>query len=410
MVPRQAACALVPAGLWLALPLAACTPASGDGETDSTTTASSTPASTTTTESDAAPTSTSESTTSANTTSANTTSANTTSASTSTTDDSSTTDSTGHTYPIDAICAPWPAPANPFDQSVVPIEVPPNDPAATKIVLVAGAPSLDHPPGAHEFFAGSAILAKLLCQTPGVTPVLVKNGWPTDETIFAGASSIVFYLDGRDTHPLADPAKYAALKPHIEAGAGFVNLHYAVDYNPPVGAQILPWLGGYYEAGYSVNPIWKATYAALPAHPIANGVPAFTVNDEWYYDMRWIDGMVGVTSILQSVPPRRPAPPPTPRPTRAARRPPPGPSTARTAAAASASPAATGTATGPTASTPPTPRSCAASSSTASSGPPGSRYRSTAHPWTSTRPTAATGSTPSDPGRRRLVPHTRISG
>ena len=305
MLPRPPARALssLSGGLWLALPLAACTPASGDGETGSTTTATSTPASTTTTESDPAPTSTSESTSSANTTSANTSSANTTSANTSTTDDSSTTDSTGHTYPIDAICAPWPAPANPFDQSVVPVEVPPNNPASTKIVLVAGAPSLDHPPGAHEFFAGSAILAKLLCQTPGVTPVIVKNGWPTDETIFSGASSIVFYLDGRDTHPLADPAKYAALKPHIEAGAGFVNLHYAVDYNPPVGAQILPWLGGYYEAGYSVNPIWKATYAALPAHPIANGVPAFTVNDEWYYDMRWIDGMVGVTSILQSVPP-----------------------------------------------------------------------------------------------------------
>ena len=32
---------------------------------------------------------------------------------------------------------------------MVPIEVPPQNPAATKIVLVAGAPCLDHDPGAH---------------------------------------------------------------------------------------------------------------------------------------------------------------------------------------------------------------------------------------------------------------------
>jgi hypothetical protein len=206
-------------------------------------------------------------------------------------------------YPVDAICAAWAAPADPHDQSVVPVEVEPLNPASTKIVLVAGAPSLDHPSGAHEFFAGSAIFARLLCQTPGVVPVIVKNGWPTDEKVFAGAKAIVFYLDGRDTHPLADPAKLAALKPYLDAGAGLANLHYAVDYNPPVGDQILPWLGGYYRAGYSVNPIWQATYGALPAHEIANGLVPFTVNDEWYYDMWWTSGMAGVTPILQAVPP-----------------------------------------------------------------------------------------------------------
>jgi hypothetical protein len=206
-------------------------------------------------------------------------------------------------YPVDAICSPWAAPADPHDQSVVPVEVEPLNPASTKVVLVAGAPSLDHPPGAHEFFAGSAIFAKLLCQTPGVVPVIVKNGWPTSEKVFAGAKAIVFYLDGRDTHPLADPARLAILAPYLQAGAGLVNLHYAVDYNPAVGDQILPWLGGYYRAGYSVNPVWQATYSALPAHEAANGLVPFTVNDEWYYDMWWVSGMAGVTPILQAVPP-----------------------------------------------------------------------------------------------------------
>lgn len=209
----------------------------------------------------------------------------------------------GPVYPVDAICAHWPDPADAHDQSVVPVEVPPNDPASAKIVLIAGAPSLEHPPGAHEFFAGSALLAKLLCQTPGVTPVLVKNGWPSDPAIFAGAKAVVLYLDGRDHHPLADPARLAALRPALDAGAGFVNLHYAVDYEPAVGAEIRPYLGGTYEVGYSVNPIWQAHYGSLPSHPIANGLVPFTVNDEWYYDMRWVDGAAGVTPILSDVPP-----------------------------------------------------------------------------------------------------------
>jgi hypothetical protein len=228
-----------------------------------------------------------------------------------TTDDTSSTGSTADTSSSDGttgeiteiICAPWAAPASPYDQSVVPIEVEPQDPAAVKIVLVAGAPSLDHPPGAHEFFAGTALFARMLCQVPGVVPVVVKNGWPANEQVFDGAAAIVFYLDGRDHHPLADPAKYAALAPAIAAGAGFVNIHYAVDYHPALGAQILPWLGGYYEDGHSVNPIWQAHYAELPAHPVTYGVDPLTINDEWYYNMRWLDGMPGITAILEDVPP-----------------------------------------------------------------------------------------------------------
>ena len=47
----------------------------------------------------------------------------------------------------------------------VPIEVQPTDSKLTKIVLVAGRPS--HGRGEHEFFAGCALLMKLLKETPG---------------------------------------------------------------------------------------------------------------------------------------------------------------------------------------------------------------------------------------------------
>src|SRR3984957_11260718 len=73
---------------------------------------------------------------------------------------------------------------DPYDQSGVLLEKQPTDPKAAKIVLVAGRQS--HGPGDHEFFAGCAILMKLLKETPGVAPVMVRDGWPKNERVFDG--------------------------------------------------------------------------------------------------------------------------------------------------------------------------------------------------------------------------------
>src|SRR5207237_9293574 len=93
------------------------------------------------------------------------------------------------------------ADVDPYDQSGVPLEVQPPDPSLAKIVIVAGRQS--HGPGEHEFFAGSAILMKLLQQTHGVFPVLARDGWPKDPSkTFAGAKPVVFFMDGGNNHPV----------------------------------------------------------------------------------------------------------------------------------------------------------------------------------------------------------------
>jgi len=38
-------------------------------------------------------------------------------------------------------------------------------------------------------------------------------------------------------------------------------------------------------------------------HPVTRGVQPFKANDEWYYHMRFPEGMRGVTPILSAVPP-----------------------------------------------------------------------------------------------------------
>ena len=72
--------------------------------------------------------------------------------------------------------AAQPAKVDPYDQSGVPIEVePPADFKGKRVLLVAGRPS--HGPGDHEFFAGTAIMMNLLKQTPGVWPIMARDGW-----------------------------------------------------------------------------------------------------------------------------------------------------------------------------------------------------------------------------------------
>ena len=96
-----------------------------------------------------------------------------------------------------------------------------------KIVLVAGKPS--HGPGEHEFNAGSMLLAKCLRQNPGVEAIVVKGGWPADDSLFDGASSIVLYMDGGENHPLLADDRIAKLGKLMKRGVGLACLHYAVE-------------------------------------------------------------------------------------------------------------------------------------------------------------------------------------
>lgn len=171
----------------------------------------------------------------------------------------------------------------------------------TKIVFVAGRPS--HAPGDHEHRAGCMLLAKALNENvPNVEAIVTHYGWPRDESIFDGASTVVMYCDGGDNH-MANKHR-DKVGELMDAGVGLVCIHYAVEYpKNEIGEQFKNWLGGYFEPHWSVNPHWTADYKSLPDHPITNGVSPFSSNDEWYFHMRFMPDMKGVTPILTTIAP-----------------------------------------------------------------------------------------------------------
>jgi len=176
---------------------------------------------------------------------------------------------------------------------------------AAKILLIAGTPS--HGKGEHEFNAGTTILTNCLKKIPGVEPIMVKGGWPTDESVFEGVKGVVFYMDGGNTHPMIKTKERMALMQKLmDKGVGLVCLHYAVEFpKGEVGDKLLDWLGGYYETGYSTNPIndvmmTPAATQTGQGNPtaIVRGVMPFQIQDEWYYKIRFRPDDARVTPIL----------------------------------------------------------------------------------------------------------------
>lgn len=171
-----------------------------------------------------------------------------------------------------------------------------------KIVFISGEPS--HRYMEHEHRAGNIILAKALNQS-GLdveAVVLEKNGYPSTVGVLDDAATVVLFCTGHKGH---------VLNPHLETfdalmkkGVGVVMIHWATEaMKGKAGDKFLDWMGGFCDLDWSVNPHWEPHFSDFPDHPISNGVKPFHLKDEWYYHMRFVDGMKGVTSILADLPP-----------------------------------------------------------------------------------------------------------
>ena len=171
-------------------------------------------------------------------------------------------------------------------------------PAKTRrIVFIAS--KADHGErGNHEFFAGSLYLARRInaLYPRAYAVVYSEDQWPAD---LSQADAVIVLLNhgGR-----------AATDPQIKAAmarkAGFMAIHFGVEVDKgEQGNNYLDWMGGYFETFWSVNPWWTPELKFTSSHPTGRGVKPFAARDEWYYHMRFRDGMKGVTSIVSAVPP-----------------------------------------------------------------------------------------------------------
>jgi hypothetical protein len=175
-------------------------------------------------------------------------------------------------------------------------------PCATReVLLIAGPPT--HGPLQHEQNAAAILFAKILNTVPGIHATASQNGWPRDSEVVQKADAIWIFCDGGDNHLVAQNNHAAQIQAAARRGAGIMFYHYGTE--PPektLHPEFLDWTGGYFELNYSVNPVFEANFTTLPEHPITRGVTPFSIQDEWYYNIRFRETK-DIAQILVTVPP-----------------------------------------------------------------------------------------------------------
>ncbi len=170
-------------------------------------------------------------------------------------------------------------------------------PAEKTIVFIHGPHS--HGYGGHAYGAAFRMLSRMLeAGVPGARCLVIPDN--KDLSPMDTADAIVLGSDGgRLVKKLGD-----RLEPLMDKGVGLACFHYTLDpaHKKAVG-RLIKWIGGSYVRHWSVNPSWKADFTSFPDHPVSRGLTPFTIHDEWYYHMKFVDGMKGVTPILAAVPP-----------------------------------------------------------------------------------------------------------
>jgi hypothetical protein len=138
-----------------------------------------------------------------------------------------------------------------------------------KIVFLHGGRS--HASGDHEFQAGSHLLANHLnAQNKVNLKAVVNAGWPSDEGMLDDADAIVIYADGISVIGKGWNKMDQLVK---NKKIGVVFMHYAVHPSVDQGEKyFLPWIGGFFKNGVSVNPFWRAKIKPMKGHETANGV------------------------------------------------------------------------------------------------------------------------------------------
>ena len=179
------------------------------------------------------------------------------------------------------------------------------DTGKKKIVFIAGPDRPSHGYAQHEHHAGCVLLAEWLRSgLPNVETTVCADGWPNaaGDKAFHSVDAIVVCANGRAAHPLL--SHLDQVDALMKRGVGLGCIHFAVDLPQGKPSDCLKeWIGGCFEPFWSVKPTWAAEFRQLPNHPVTRGVRPFVLEEEWFYHMRFIDDMAGVTPILTAIPP-----------------------------------------------------------------------------------------------------------
>ncbi|HEY7315016.1 MAG TPA: ThuA domain-containing protein [Gemmataceae bacterium] len=176
------------------------------------------------------------------------------------------------------------------------------DTPPTKLLLVGSGPD-GHPAQTHEYMAGLKVMAKCLKDVPSleITTVRAEEPWKDGPELIARADGVVLFLSEGARWMNHDPKRREALATMAKRGGGIVVLHWAMGTKDAKNIDgCLQLLGGCHGGSDRKYKVLE-TDAVLAdrKHPIAAGIEAFHVKDEFYYRLKFTKAEKGVHPLLQ---------------------------------------------------------------------------------------------------------------
>lgn len=173
----------------------------------------------------------------------------------------------------------------------------PVNPAAKRLLLLGQGPD-GHPPATHEYLAGLKILKKCLDRVPALQATIVNADEPFSNgpELIDGADGVVLFLSEGAKWTQQDEARIASLERLAARGGALSCLHWGMGCRDARYIDRYVRLFGACHGGpdrkYAVAKV--ATDVAAPEHPVMTHVASVTVEDEFYYRLKFAkqDGTV----------------------------------------------------------------------------------------------------------------------
>lgn len=173
-----------------------------------------------------------------------------------------------------------------------------------RIAILVGDKS--HPATMHEYLKNARIIKVMLENVNLSEEVQVSiyyHGWPEDPGDLDSVDLILTLSDGRDGPngvevPFMTDERMEIIQKQIDRGCGFMTFHFSIFTPDKYGDEILEWVGGYFdwenEMGerewYSDIEFLEEEVELLSTeHPVVNGVKPFTIIEEYYFNLRFLE-------------------------------------------------------------------------------------------------------------------------
>jgi type 1 glutamine amidotransferase len=159
--------------------------------------------------------------------------------------------------------------------------------AEKKSLLVIGQGPDGHPPGTHEFMAGTRVVQALLATHTDISVSVTKadEPWSDGPALLNAADGVVLLVTQGAEFMQKTPERFAAVQRLAARKGAIVALHWSVGAKDArfIDGQ-LKLLGGTRGGPQRKYQILETDVLRLaPEHPVLAGVPDFHIKDEFYY-------------------------------------------------------------------------------------------------------------------------------